>query len=244
MEFVAIAPGEFVMGCASDNLPSLPDGTWSPCPNAAKPAHHVRITRPFEIGKYEVTQAQWEDVEGTNPSHFQGPDLPVEQITWDEVHEFLARLNARNDGYRYRLPAEAEWEYCARAGSTGQFGGSPLQDTAWYGADRGQAPVTETSGGTHPVGTKAPNTWGLFDLFGNVAEWVEDWYSDTYYRSSPVNDPTGPSEGKYHVARGGSWFSNASYVRVWNRYQTVPVLKRRDVGFRCVRESVVRTAHP
>jgi formylglycine-generating enzyme required for sulfatase activity len=237
MEFVPIAPGEFQMGCAPGDLSNLPDGTYSLCPNAAKPPHRVRITKPFEIGKYEVTQPQWQAVMGVNPSYFQGQTLPVEQITWDEIHEFLARLNAGNDGYRYRLPTEAEWEYCARAGPDRQFGASPLRDSAWFGADGGKLPVTETPGGTHPVGTKLPNAWGIYDMLGNVAEWVEDWYSDTYYKSSPATDPIGPSTGQLHVARGGSWFSNASLLRVWNRYITVQVLKRRDVGFRCVRES-------
>lgn len=233
-EFVAIAPGEFLMGCAPKDSPSLPDGTYSPCPPESKPQHRVRITRAFEVSRYEVTQAQWAAVMGNDPSHFKGAEHPVEQITWDEVHEFLAKLNARVDGYRYRLPTEAEWEYCARAGSEDQFGGGSLRESAWSGEGVGTIP--ESPGGTHPVGTKTPNAWGLFDMMGNVAEWVEDWYSDSYYKSSPVEDPRGPAEGMYHVARGGSWFSNARYVRVWNRYETVRVLKRRDVGFRIVRE--------
>jgi len=234
MEFVPIAPGEFLMGCAPDDSPNLPDGIWSLCPPESKPQHPVRITKPFELGKFEVTQAQWVAVMGSNPSHFEGADHPVEQITWDDVHEFLLKLNARRDGYRYRLPAEVEWEYAARAGATDQFGGGSLRKSAWSGEGIGTIP--ESPGGTHPVGTKAPSAWGTFDMIGNVAEWVEDWYSDSYYKVSPVDDPKGPAEEKYHVARGGSWFSNARYTRVWNRYETVPVLKRRDVGFRIVRD--------
>jgi formylglycine-generating enzyme required for sulfatase activity len=186
------------------------------------------------MGLYEVTQAQWDAVMGGNPSHFRSPDLPVEQISWDEVQQFLTRMNERKDGYRYRLPTEAEWEYAARAGSSDQFGSKPLRDSAWYGEGVGQIP--ESPGSTHAVGTKAPNAWGLFDMLGNVAEWVSDGYSASYYKSSPTLNPVGPAAAQYHVARGGSWFSNASYVRVWNRYTTVPALKRRDVGFRCVRE--------
>jgi formylglycine-generating enzyme required for sulfatase activity len=236
MEFVKIAPGEFLMGCAPDDSPSLP-GVYSPCPAKDKPQHRVQITKPFEIGKYEVTQAQWQAIMGDNPSYFRGPDNPVEQILWSQVQEFLARLNARNDGYHYRLPTEAEWEYCARAGSTDQFGDGQLRDGAWYGAENGKV-MTETPGTTHPVGQKAPNAWGLYDMLGNVSEWVSDWFSDSYYKSSPERDPSGPAEGMYHVSRGGSWFSIPSFLRVWNRYETVQVLKRRDTGFRCVREPV------
>jgi formylglycine-generating enzyme required for sulfatase activity len=236
IEFVKIAPGEFAMGCAPDDSPNLPHSVYSPCPPESKPQHRVRITKPFEIGNYEVTQAQWEQVMGSNPSYFRGPDRPVEQVLWSDVEEFLSRLNARHDGYHYRLPTEAEWEYCARAGSPAQFGAYRLDDSAWYGAYNGNT-LTDTPGETHPVGRKAPNPWGLYDMLGNVAEWVSDWYSETWYRLSPVADPEGPSEGRYHVARGGSWYSNARYVRVWNRYETVAVLKRRDTGFRCARDT-------
>lgn len=237
MEFVKIAPGEFLMGCAPDDSPSLPGNVYSPCPPESKPQHRVRIAQAFEIGKYEVTQAQWQAIMGDNPSYFRGLDLPVEQILWAGAQEFLARLNARNDGYRYRLPTEAEWEYCARAGSQGQFGATALRDSAWFGADSGRT-ITETAGTTHAVGQKSPNPWGLYDMLGNVQEWVQDWFSGAYYASSPADDPTGPATGIYHVARGGTWYSNARYVRVWNRYETVQVLKRRDTGFRCAREAV------
>jgi len=235
MDFVTIAPGEFRMGCAPDDSPSLPDGTYGVCPPESKPAHLVKITTGFEIGKFEVTQRQWQAVMGENPSHFQGPDHPVEQVLWTEVHEFLNRLNARNDGHRYRLPTEAEWEYATRAGSTGQFGGAPLSESAWFG--EGGRTLTESTGATHAVGQKSPNAWGLYDTLGNVSEWVEDWYGDRYYQSSPAADPTGPADGQYHVARGGSWYSTARYLRVWNRYETVQVLKRRDMGFRVVRQT-------
>jgi hypothetical protein len=161
MEFVKIAPGEFQMGCALDDPPELPGGIYSPCPPESKPAHRVRIKKAFEIGKFEVTQAQWQAVMGKNPSYFVGSDRPVEQVLWSDVQEFLSKLNARNDGYRYRLPTEAEWEYCARAGSTGQFGGSALADSAWYGA--GGKTLIESAGQTYPVGQKAPNAWGLYD---------------------------------------------------------------------------------
>jgi formylglycine-generating enzyme required for sulfatase activity len=236
IEFVKIEPGEFLMGCSPKDSTYLPDGTVSACQAEAQPAHRVRITKSFEIGKYEVTQAQWESVMGNNPSFFKGADHPVEQVSWEDVHEFLRRLSARADGYRYRLPTEAEWEYAARAGATGLYAGPSLAAMAWYGV--GGANLLESKGSTHPVGQKQPNAWGLYDVHGNVAERVEDWYSPDYYKASPQDDPTGPASGQIHVARGGSWYSNASYVRLANRYQNVAVLRRRDVGFRCVRETV------
>lgn len=215
------------MGCTTANFE---------CDVDAQPQHTVRITRPFEIGRYEVTQSQWESVMGANPSHFPGPDRPVEQVTWDEVQLFLEKLNEQNDGYRYRLPSEAEWEFSARAGAPSE----PLRnEMAWYGEGRGG--LLESPGATHPVGQKKPNAWGLYDMLGNVAEFVQDWYDAGWYRAEAARrniaiDPTGPENGKYHIAHGGSWFSNSSYTHVWNRYETVQVLKRRDVGFRCVRE--------
>ena len=113
MEFVKIAPGEFIMGCSTGD---------NDCKADEKPAHRVQITKAFEIGKYEVTQAQWQAVMGSNPSTIKGDDHPVETVSKNDAHDFLARLNARNDGYKYRLPTEAEWEYAARAGTTGAAG--------------------------------------------------------------------------------------------------------------------------
>src|SRR6185295_12837821 len=128
--------------------------------------HKVRITRQFEIGKYEVTQEQWQAVMGDNPSNFKGANLPVEKVSWNDAQDFLLKLNAR-DGYTYRLPTEAEWEYACRAGSMGDFAGE-LDDVAWYDKNSGSK--------THPVGQKRPNVWGLYDMHGNVSEWCSDWY--------------------------------------------------------------------
>jgi formylglycine-generating enzyme required for sulfatase activity len=217
-EFVKVAPGEFTMGCsAGDNQ----------CEDAEKPAHRVRITRGFEIGKYEVTQAMWESVMGSNPSHFKRfPNRPVERVTWDDIQEFLQRLNARKDGYRYRLPTEAEWEYAARAGSAGPYSG-PLKDVAWY---RGNSDEQ-----THDVGQKQPNTWGLYDVHGNV--WERVLGSRRRYTLNPQNDPAGPAAKHLGVVRGGSWYGDPRDARASHRPGGVASNGRSTgVGFRCVRE--------
>jgi formylglycine-generating enzyme required for sulfatase activity len=243
IHFVKISSGEFMMGCERKELVSVPGG-MSACPSDELPRHLVKITKSFEMGAYELTQSQWQVIMGSNPSFFKGPERPVEQVTWDDAQEFINRLNARRDGYHYRLPTEAEWEYAAAAGARGPFAGPDLDSMAWYDitGKRGPIPMTESEGDTQPVGKKKPNAWGLYDMLGNVAEWVQDWYGATYYKSSSQADPTGPSESDngagapYHVTRGGSWHSNPTYLRVSDRYQTVNVLRRRDTGFRLVRE--------
>jgi formylglycine-generating enzyme required for sulfatase activity len=181
IEFVKITPGTFVMGCSEGD---------TACNDDEKPSHKVTITKAFEMGKYELTQAQYQAVMGTNPSTIKGESRPVETVSRVDAQEFLDKLNARDDGYRYRLPTEAEWEYAARAGSTGPYAGK-LSDIAWYAGNSGDE--------THPVGQKKPNKWGLYDMEGNVREWVSDWYSRTYYTSSPAADPTGPATAQ----RGG-----------------------------------------
>lgn len=219
MEFVAIAPGVFMRGCSPGDTRCDPD---------EHPAHEVRITRPFEIGTYEVTQAQWEAVMGTNPSHFTGdPRRPVERITWHDVQEFLTRLNARDDGYRYRMPTEAEWEYAARAGRTEANTGS-LDDVAWHQGNSGRQ--------THPVGLKRPNAWGLYDVEGNVYEWTADFYDN--YDEDPLTDPTGPKTGGSRIPRGGSWDSTPVGARLSNRNLYEPSNRDYNIGVRVVRERV------
>jgi len=168
------------------------------------PVRQVTLSS-FYIGKYEVTQGQWKAVMGSNPSFFKkGDDYPVEQVRWDDVQAFIRKLNQMT-GKRYRLPTEAEWEYAARGGKDGpgndRYGN--LDDIAWHGANSG--------GSTHPVGQKQPNAYGLYDMLGNVWEWVQDWFGP--YTSSAKTNPTGPSSGSYRVRRGGSWRSNAIQVR-------------------------------
>ncbi len=187
MEFVAIPAGDFMMGCSPGD---------KDCTDPEKPLHHVRLTRGFEMGKYEVTQAQWEAVMGANPSYFRGRELPVDQANFIAVQEFLRVLNARKDGYVYRLPTEAEWEYAARAGTTGPHP-IPPDEAGWH--------VPNAGGTTHPVGLKKANAWGLYDMWGNVWEYCQDWYDPNYYKTSPETDPKGPATGQAHVRRGGSW---------------------------------------
>jgi len=253
MEFVKLAPGEFVMGCS-------PGG--NDCTADEKPAHRVQITKAFEMGRFEVTQSQWQAIMGSNPSTIKGEDHPVETVSKDDVHDFLGRLNARNDGYRYRLPTEAEWEYAARAGTTGAQTAS-LDEVAWYGANSGDE--------THPVGTKKPNAWGLYDMLGNVREWVEDVFARDFYSNSPLADPTGPQgrgggpqggnrparggrgglkqQGgpafrggpgrQLPIMRGGAWDNPADFLRISARYHYYgSTLRVSDIGFRVVREPV------
>src|SRR5215472_6672194 len=157
LEFVKISPGEFTMGCV--------DGDKD-CADDEKPSRQVQITKAFEIGKYEVTQAQYEAVTGSNPSTIKGPDRPVETVSRDEAKAFLEKLNAKNDGYHYRLPTEEEWEYAARAGGANN---PPLDEIAWYDGNSDDE--------THPVGTKKPNAWGIYDMLGNVREWVDSLFT-------------------------------------------------------------------
>jgi formylglycine-generating enzyme required for sulfatase activity len=220
MEFVQIQPGEFTMGCSPGD---------SQCMDDESPAHRVHITKAFQIGRYEVTQQQWAVVMGSSPSSFKGVALPVETVSWDDAQQFLGWLNARDDGFRYRLPTEAEWEYAARAGTTDRYAGADaLGDVAWYGDNSGST--------THPVGQKRQNAWGVYDMLGNLQEWCQDWYGTSYYSSSPVENPAGPSSGQNRILRGGSFYGSARYVRVSIRVSNVPGYRHVSIGFRVVRE--------
>ncbi len=226
LEMVLIPAGEFLMGHPGEYAV-----------DSEKPRHRVRITKPFHLGKYLVTQEQWEAVTGDNPSRFKAPKNPVERVSWDDCQQFLQKLNERfrphpspfpqGEG-EFRLPTEAQWEYACRAGSTTSyyFGNdqSALRDYAWYewNSDRK----------THAVGEKKPNAWGLYDIQGNVWEWCQDWYDDGYYAKSPTDDPTGPETGSDHVDRGNSWGSPAGLCDLATRQHEEPGFRGDRLGLR------------
>ena len=180
-----------------------------------KPVHEVCLDN-YKIGKYEVTQALWQAVMGTNPSHFQeSPSHPVEMVTWEDTQEFIDKLNTIT-GKKYRLPTEAEWEYaCLSGGKDEKFCGSNVApEVAWHDDQGGKT--------TKAVGTKQPNSLGIYDMSGNVEEWASDWYDPNYYASSPVENPTGPvlapEHGQGHVIRGGEWHCGETVLRARNRH--------------------------
>jgi formylglycine-generating enzyme required for sulfatase activity len=223
-----------------------------------KPAHRVHLDS-FLMDCCEVTQAEYEELGRReafpNPSHFQGADLPVEQVTWPQAARFC-NARSRREGFRpcynedtgecdfdadgYRLPTEAEWEYACRAGmeSDYAFGNEAqrLGDYAWLAENSANKK-------THPVGLKKPNLWGLFDMHGNVAEWCNDLYDPGYYQASPEANPRGPTVGKEYVLRGGSWKATADALRSAARLGENPgfsdaCLARDAIGFRCVRSAL------
>ncbi|MCL1916602.1 MAG: formylglycine-generating enzyme family protein [Desulfovibrionaceae bacterium] len=193
MEFVLIRAGSFFMGGDEADQDTDEDEL---------PLHEVRISRDFYMGRHLVTQAEWERVMGENPSHFLGSARPVENVSWDDVQVFLQSLNRSGEYGICRLPTEAEWEYAARAGSSGPY--LPLMELAEYAWYR-----DNSEGRTHPVGGLKPNAWGLYDMYGNVWEWVQDFYDGDYYAASPDADPPGPEDGEERVVRGCSWNDRA-----------------------------------
>ncbi len=197
IEMVKVEAGSFNMG-ATPEMENPYD--------SEKPVHRVTLTNNYYIGKYEVTQALWQAVMGSNPSYFKGDDLPVEKVSWDDCQDFISKLNAMT-GKRFRLPTEAEWEYAARGGKKSQgyqySGSNTLDNVAWYHDNSGSK--------THAVGTKQPNELGIYDMTGNVSEWCQDRYGD--YSGVPQTNPTGSVDGKFRVNRGGSWMFFARFCR-------------------------------
>ena len=218
IEMVKVEAGSFNMG-ATPEMKKPYD--WE------KPVHRVTLTNDYYIGKYEVTQALWQAVMGSNPSGFKGDNLPVEKVSWNECQDFISKLNAMT-GKRFRLPTEAEWEFAARGGNKSrgyQYSGSKtIGDVAWYKDNSGHK--------THAVGTKQPNELGIYDMAGNVWEWCQDWYDS--YSSSPQTNPTGAVSGSYRVCRGGSWSFSARNCRSSSRSNGTPVFCDGNLGLRLV----------
>ena len=250
MQFVKIPAGEFSMGAT---------GAWGD--NNELPVTQVRISEAFWMGKHEVTQGQWQAVMGSNPATFAncGADCPVEQVSWHDAQEFVARLNEMEGEARYRLPTEAEWEYAARAGTEtdtyagnltmlGRYDAPLLDGIAWYGGNSGvdyeggwdcsgfpgKKQYPSSLCGPHPVGRKASNRFALHDMLGNLWEWVQDWGGD--YPGGSVTDPAGPESGTGRVARGGGWSSSAISNTSARRARVPPDFGNRIQGFRLVRK--------
>jgi formylglycine-generating enzyme required for sulfatase activity len=249
--FVKIPAGRFVMGATNAQRSALKAaGAWTELQEDERPSRVVTITRPFLIGKYEVTQQQWTPVISKNPpgannreraairdpAAFKGATLPVESVSWQDVQAFLERLNP--PGVKsYRLPTEAEWEYCARAGGSSMFGlgaanqvisETSLAEFAWFRVNAGSR--------TQPVGGRQPNAWGLHDLLGNVWEWCQDWYAAKFYSGAPAVDPLNTTNATERVFRGGCWFLEPHQLRASLRGGNLPGFRSPYVGFRLVRE--------
>lgn len=217
MEFVLVPAGTFRMGSTSVDAGEN-----------EKPVTDVSISRAFYMGKHEVTQKQWEKVMGTNPSDFNDcPDCPVEQVSWNDAQAFVRTLNAMEDSKRYRLPTEAEWEYAARGGTDGDRYRADLDAIAWYDKNCNERP--------HKVEKKAPNAFGLYDMLGNVYEWVQDWKGP--YAGGEATDPKGPARGKFRMIRGGSWETGAKSCRASHRLDATPGFRIHALGFRVLMEN-------
>jgi formylglycine-generating enzyme required for sulfatase activity len=230
MKLELIPAGEFIMG-STMSAAQLAKNYGMEAKYFANevPQHRVRITEPFWIGLYDVTQQQYEAVVRTNPSHFKGPNNPVEKVSWKDAEEFCRRLS-ETAGQDVRLPTEAEWEYACRAGTATAFyfgdDVGRLGDYGWYDRNSGYQ--------THPVGQKQPNAWGLYDMLGNVCEWCMDWYGEDYYAKSPEDDPQGPSAGQFRVQRGAAWLVWPDFCRSAMRSKDDPKLATDLGGFRVV----------
>ncbi len=215
IKFMLVPAGTFTMGSkkSSDATP-----------------HQVTLSKPFYLGKYQVTQAQWKVVMGNTPSNFKGATRPVEQVSWKDCQEFIKKLNAKERTNKYRLPTEAEREYACRAGSTTTFcfgdDKGRLGEYAWFNNNSGDE--------THPVGQKKPNTWKIHDMHGNVWEWCQDWWYGSYPKNA-VTDPVGPGQGSIRVIRGGGWDDPAEYCSAAFRDGGHPGNRYDFLGFRLAR---------
>jgi formylglycine-generating enzyme required for sulfatase activity len=218
MEMVFVKGGCFQMGDLYGDGKVVSNAS----DNVEEPVHEVCVG-DFYIGKYEVTQGQWKKIMGSNPSRASAHvcvarNCPVADVSWSDVQDFIAKLNSRSGGDRYRLPTEAEWEYAARSGGKVQrySGGNDIDAVSWFSENSGfridpERPVV------HPVGTKAPNGLGIHDMSGNLWELTNDWYAANYYSTSPRDNPTGPASGEERVKRGGCASGLAANSRVSRR---------------------------
>lgn len=187
-----------------------------------KTPHRVYLDA-FYMDRYEVTQKDYEAIRGANPSSFVASNQPVEQVTWQEARAYCVRRNKR-------LPTEAEWEKAARGGTTTlYYWGDDFKEGATWNEDT-------SDGHTHPVGLKPANPVGLYDMSGNVWEWVSDWYDKTYYEHSPAKNPPGPQTGEEKVIRGGSWYSSGRHQTTATRYWAEPNTRNSNFGFRCAKD--------
>lgn len=230
IETVEITGGKFLMGSNTNSIEEFPE-------------HEVTISKTLIVSKHEVSQRQYRNIMRRNPSLIQDFRLPVYNVSWmdavlfcnalskaqnlDSVYRFVGDQVLWNESANgWRLPTEAEWEYLCRAGTVGDFAGSGIvNDMCWISDNSGLKP--------HPIGTKAANQFGLYDMHGNVWEWCWDWYLIDYYSGSPSIDPKGPDFGSRHVIRGGAYNDGASYARSSNR--TIPEILSNNIGFRIVR---------
>ena len=231
MNFVYIKSGKFEMGLHNSEADDDEQPMFT---EPSKPVHTVLISKPFWLGKFEVTQTQYKELVDANPSRIEGGDHPVERISWHDAMRFCRKLTKRESqagrlpkGYVYRLPTEAEWEYAARGGSKSNgykhSGSDDIDEVAWY--------VDNSSSKTHEVGRKQPNELGIYDMSGNVWEWCYDWYDDDYYSNSPRENPVNTSRASYRVCRGGSC-NNTRFCRSVFRFRSAPDFKYFILGFR------------
>jgi len=244
LPFLTIPPGTFMMGCSP---------TDKECQEREKPSHSVTITRSFDLMVVPVTAGQfamWAQADGRHQlpqqPEWSASDVPVVNVTWDEARAFCSFVGGR-------LPTEAEWEYAARAGTTGARYGT-LDDITWYGDNSGDSQIdaqglwNQNQSGydgalrangnrAHAVGTKQPNAFGLYDMIGNVYQWTADWYGENYYKESVPVDPRGPGSGEGRVLRGGSWMYSPRWARASNRFGSTPSNRGADDGFRCARDA-------
>lgn len=229
MKLVYVAPGSFQMGSTDSDIFS-----------DEKPVHRVTISKGYWIGKYEVTQNEYQAIMGHNPSHFKGSNYPVESVSWNDAVKFCKKLSTREQsngrlpsGYDYRLPTEAEWEFAARGGTRSRgykySGSDDVDNVAWYNSNLDNK--------THEVGTKSGNELGIYDMSGNVWEWCYDWYGSSYNNGTQA-DPAGPVTGSYRVARGGCWGSDVRSCRSASRSAGSPVAAGDATGFRIAIASV------